>query len=47
AQILQSNVLNLLHSPDELARMGENAKAIAVPDSAERLAHLLREVIEA
>lgn len=47
AQILQSNVLNLLQSPDELAKMGENAKAIAVPDSAEKLAHLVREVIEA
>ncbi|MBW4458087.1 MAG: undecaprenyldiphospho-muramoylpentapeptide beta-N-acetylglucosaminyltransferase [Nostoc indistinguendum CM1-VF10] len=47
AQILQSNVLNLLQSPDDLAKMGENAKAIAVPDSAEKLAHLVREVIEA
>ncbi|MBD2244521.1 undecaprenyldiphospho-muramoylpentapeptide beta-N-acetylglucosaminyltransferase [Nostoc sp. FACHB-888] len=47
AQVLQSNVLNLLQSPDDLARMGENAKAIAVPDSAEKLAHLVREVIEA
>jgi UDP-N-acetylglucosamine--N-acetylmuramyl-(pentapeptide) pyrophosphoryl-undecaprenol N-acetylglucosamine transferase len=47
AQVLQSNVLNLLQSPNELAKMGENAKAIAVPDSAEKLAHLVREVIEA
>jgi UDP-N-acetylglucosamine--N-acetylmuramyl-(pentapeptide) pyrophosphoryl-undecaprenol N-acetylglucosamine transferase len=43
---LQSNVLNLLQSPQELAKMGENAKAIAVPDSAEKLAQLVREVIE-
>ncbi|AUB34322.1 murG, UDP-N-acetylglucosamine [Nostoc flagelliforme CCNUN1] len=46
AQILQSNVLNLLQSPDELAKMGEKAKAIAVPDSADKLAQLVREVIE-
>ncbi|MFW9257333.1 UDP-N-acetylglucosamine--N-acetylmuramyl-(pentapeptide) pyrophosphoryl-undecaprenol N-acetylglucosamine transferase [Nostoc sp. KVJ20] len=45
-EVLQSNVLNLLQSPDELAKMGENAKAIAVPDSAEKLAQLVREVIE-
>ncbi|MEH2159318.1 undecaprenyldiphospho-muramoylpentapeptide beta-N-acetylglucosaminyltransferase [Nostoc sp.] len=43
---LQSNVLNLLQSPQELAKMGEKAYAIAVPDSAEKLAQLVREVIE-
>ncbi|MEH2310842.1 MAG: undecaprenyldiphospho-muramoylpentapeptide beta-N-acetylglucosaminyltransferase [Nostoc sp.] len=46
AQVLQSNVLNLLQSPQELAKMKEKAHAIAVPDSAEKLAHLVREVIE-
>ncbi|WP_375515043.1 undecaprenyldiphospho-muramoylpentapeptide beta-N-acetylglucosaminyltransferase [uncultured Nostoc sp.] len=45
-EALQSNVLNLLQSPDELAKMGEKAHAIAVPDSAEKLAQLVREVIE-
>ncbi|MBD2565031.1 MULTISPECIES: undecaprenyldiphospho-muramoylpentapeptide beta-N-acetylglucosaminyltransferase [Nostoc] len=45
-EVLQSNVLNLLQSPQELAKMGEKAKAIAVPDSAEKLAQLVREVIE-
>ncbi|MEA5624672.1 undecaprenyldiphospho-muramoylpentapeptide beta-N-acetylglucosaminyltransferase [Nostoc sp. UHCC 0251] len=45
-EALQSNVLNLLQSPDELAKMGEKAHAIAVPDSADKLAKLLREVIE-
>ncbi|QMS89277.1 undecaprenyldiphospho-muramoylpentapeptide beta-N-acetylglucosaminyltransferase [Nostoc edaphicum CCNP1411] len=45
-EVLQNNVLNLLQSPDELAKMGEKAKAIAVPDSAEKLAQLVREVIE-
>jgi UDP-N-acetylglucosamine--N-acetylmuramyl-(pentapeptide) pyrophosphoryl-undecaprenol N-acetylglucosamine transferase len=46
ASELQSNVLNLLHSPPELAKMGEKAKAIAVPDSADKLAQLVREVVE-
>ena len=46
AQTLQSNVLNLLQSPQKLANMGEKAHAIAVPDSAEKLAQLVREVIE-
>ncbi|MEH2271638.1 MAG: undecaprenyldiphospho-muramoylpentapeptide beta-N-acetylglucosaminyltransferase [Nostoc sp.] len=45
-EALQSNVLNLLQSPQELAKMREKAKAIAVPDSAEKLAQLVREVIE-
>ncbi|MBW4683498.1 MAG: undecaprenyldiphospho-muramoylpentapeptide beta-N-acetylglucosaminyltransferase [Komarekiella atlantica HA4396-MV6] len=46
AEILQTQVLNLLRSPDELAKMAEKAKAIAVPDSAEKLASLVREVLE-
>lgn len=46
AEILQTQVLRLLRSPEELAKMGENAKAIAVPDSAEKLAALVREAIE-
>jgi UDP-N-acetylglucosamine--N-acetylmuramyl-(pentapeptide) pyrophosphoryl-undecaprenol N-acetylglucosamine transferase len=46
AEILQTQVLNLLHSPTELAKMGEKAKAIAIPDSADKLAQLLREAIE-
>ncbi|MEH2260699.1 undecaprenyldiphospho-muramoylpentapeptide beta-N-acetylglucosaminyltransferase [Nostoc sp.] len=45
-EVLQNNVLNLLQSPQELAKMGEKAKVIAVPDSAEKLAQLVREVIE-
>ncbi len=45
-EALQNNVLNLLQSPQELAKMGEKAYAIAVPDSAEKLAQLVREVIE-
>ncbi|MEH2133375.1 MAG: undecaprenyldiphospho-muramoylpentapeptide beta-N-acetylglucosaminyltransferase [Nostoc sp.] len=46
AEALQSIVLNLLQSPPELAKMGEKARAIAVPDSAEKLAQLVREVVE-
>ncbi|MBD2250969.1 undecaprenyldiphospho-muramoylpentapeptide beta-N-acetylglucosaminyltransferase [Nostoc parmelioides] len=46
AELLQTQVLNLLQSPAELAKMGENAKAIAVPDSADKLAILVREVVE-
>lgn len=45
-ELLQTQVLNLLQSPDELNKMAENAKAIAVPDSADKLASLVREVVE-
>ncbi|MBK1990712.1 undecaprenyldiphospho-muramoylpentapeptide beta-N-acetylglucosaminyltransferase [Sphaerospermopsis aphanizomenoides BCCUSP55] len=44
-EILQKRVLDLLQSPTELTKMGENAKAIAVPDSADQLAALVRKVI--
>ncbi|WP_017653841.1 undecaprenyldiphospho-muramoylpentapeptide beta-N-acetylglucosaminyltransferase [Fortiea contorta] len=46
AEILQNQVLSLLHSPIELAKMAENARAIAVPDSADKLASLVREIVE-
>ncbi len=46
AEVLQTQVLNLLQSPTELAKMGEKAKAIAIPDSADKLAQLLHEAIE-
>ena len=45
AQLLEGKVLSLLPSPGQLARMGEAARAIAVPDSAERLAALVRQVV--
>jgi UDP-N-acetylglucosamine--N-acetylmuramyl-(pentapeptide) pyrophosphoryl-undecaprenol N-acetylglucosamine transferase len=45
-EVLQTQVLNLLNSPTELAKMGEKAKAIAIPDSADKLAQLVREVVE-
>ncbi|MDH6100788.1 undecaprenyldiphospho-muramoylpentapeptide beta-N-acetylglucosaminyltransferase [Anabaenopsis sp. FSS-46] len=44
-QILQTEVLHLLRSPHELATMAENAKAVAVPDSADKLASLVREIL--
>ncbi|MBW4564369.1 MAG: undecaprenyldiphospho-muramoylpentapeptide beta-N-acetylglucosaminyltransferase [Mojavia pulchra JT2-VF2] len=46
AEILQNQVLNLLRSPEDLAKMGEKAKAIAIPDSADKLAQLVRELME-
>ncbi len=44
-EIFTTQVLNLLQSPAELAKMGEKSKAIAVPDSADKLATLVREVL--
>ncbi|TAF07045.1 MAG: undecaprenyldiphospho-muramoylpentapeptide beta-N-acetylglucosaminyltransferase [Nostocales cyanobacterium] len=44
-EILQKQVLELLQSPAELAKMGEKAKAIASPDSADQLAALVREIV--
>ncbi len=46
AETLQNQVLTLLQSPVELAKMAERAKAIAVPDSADKLASLVREILE-
>lgn len=45
-EILQSQVLQLLESSDKLQQMSENAKTVALADSAEKLASLLREVVE-
>lgn len=44
-QFLESQVLSLLQSPEKLEQMQEAAKVIAVPDSAERLATLVRELL--
>jgi len=41
-EVLQNKVLGLLQSAAELETDGEKAQAIAVPDSAERLATLVR-----
>ena len=46
SELLATKVLSLLQSPEQLKQMGENADAIAVPDSAERLANLVRQLVE-
>ncbi len=46
-QVLSSKVLSLLHSPEQLQEMAQSASAIAVPDSAERLAALVRQLMSA
>ncbi|PLZ99152.1 undecaprenyldiphospho-muramoylpentapeptide beta-N-acetylglucosaminyltransferase [Fischerella thermalis CCMEE 5268] len=46
AEKLQTEVLRLLQSPQELKAMGEKAKTIAPADSAEKLAQLVREIVE-
>lgn len=44
-EILSNQVLSLLRSPAQLEQMGEKAQAIAIKDSAERLACLVREFV--
>lgn len=46
SELLATKVLSLLQSPQQLKQMGENADAIAVPDSAERLANLVRQLVK-
>jgi UDP-N-acetylglucosamine:LPS N-acetylglucosamine transferase len=38
-------VLNLLHSPDLLQQMAQKAGKLGFPDSAERLADLVRQTL--
>lgn len=45
-QLLESKVLHLLESPDILQQMAQNAASLAVIDSAERLAVLMRQFVE-
>jgi UDP-N-acetylglucosamine--N-acetylmuramyl-(pentapeptide) pyrophosphoryl-undecaprenol N-acetylglucosamine transferase len=45
-EIFTTQVLNLLQSPTELGKMAEKAVSIAVPDSADKLATLVRAAIE-
>ncbi|MFM5889158.1 MAG: undecaprenyldiphospho-muramoylpentapeptide beta-N-acetylglucosaminyltransferase [Dolichospermum sp.] len=45
-EIFTNQVLNLLQNPEKLAKMGENAQAISVRDSADKLANLVRKVME-
>jgi UDP-N-acetylglucosamine--N-acetylmuramyl-(pentapeptide) pyrophosphoryl-undecaprenol N-acetylglucosamine transferase len=44
-QILQEKVLGLLRSPEQLERMSDAAGRLAIVDSAERLADLVRDVL--
>jgi UDP-N-acetylglucosamine--N-acetylmuramyl-(pentapeptide) pyrophosphoryl-undecaprenol N-acetylglucosamine transferase len=44
-EILQSKVLHLLHSPHELQQMADRMAALAIADSAERLADLIRQLV--
>ncbi|WP_414619557.1 undecaprenyldiphospho-muramoylpentapeptide beta-N-acetylglucosaminyltransferase [Calothrix sp. CCY 0018] len=46
AEKLKNQVLELLQSPEKLQEMSENAKTVAVPESAQKLAQLVREVVE-
>ncbi|BAY83773.1 UDP-N-acetylglucosamine--N-acetylmuramyl-(pentapeptide) pyrophosphoryl-undecaprenol N-acetylglucosamine transferase [Calothrix parasitica NIES-267] len=46
AEKLRNQVLELLQSPEELQKMSEKAKTVAVPESADKLAQLVREVVE-
>jgi UDP-N-acetylglucosamine--N-acetylmuramyl-(pentapeptide) pyrophosphoryl-undecaprenol N-acetylglucosamine transferase len=43
--LLESKVLNLLNAPQQLQTMAEKSKSIAIFDSAERLAALVKEII--
>lgn len=45
-EILETQVLNLLQQPEQLKQMGEKAHAIALADSAQRLAQLVSELVE-
>ncbi len=44
-EILSTQVLNLLRSPTQLEQMGEKAFALAIPESASRLASLVRQLV--
>ncbi len=45
AEKLQNQVLELLQSPEKLQEMSDKAKTVAVPESAEKLAQLVREIV--
>lgn len=46
AEILEVEVLKLLQSPQTLQNMAQQARSLAVTDSAERLAQLVRQLVE-
>jgi len=45
--VLEGQVLNLINSPQNLEQMAQRAASLAVTDSAERLAILIRQLVEA
>ncbi|MGK7872371.1 MAG: undecaprenyldiphospho-muramoylpentapeptide beta-N-acetylglucosaminyltransferase [Xenococcaceae cyanobacterium] len=45
-QLLESQVLDLVRSPQQLQQMAEKTATLAITDSAERLANLVRQTIE-
>jgi UDP-N-acetylglucosamine--N-acetylmuramyl-(pentapeptide) pyrophosphoryl-undecaprenol N-acetylglucosamine transferase len=45
-ELLESKVLNLLQTPQILQQMAEKAASLAVTDSAQRLAAMLRQLVE-
>jgi UDP-N-acetylglucosamine--N-acetylmuramyl-(pentapeptide) pyrophosphoryl-undecaprenol N-acetylglucosamine transferase len=46
AEVLKNQVLELLRSPEKLEQMSEKMAALALVDSAERLAELVRQTVE-
>ena len=46
-ELLDKQVLGLLADPDRLSQMSEKMAQMAVPDSADRLARLVRDWVEA
>jgi UDP-N-acetylglucosamine--N-acetylmuramyl-(pentapeptide) pyrophosphoryl-undecaprenol N-acetylglucosamine transferase len=45
-EMLQSKVLSLLNEPAHLAQMADASQSLAVPDSAEQLAKLVRDIVK-
>uniref|UniRef100_A0ACD5GVJ2 Undecaprenyldiphospho-muramoylpentapeptide beta-N-acetylglucosaminyltransferase n=1 Tax=Desertifilum tharense IPPAS B-1220 TaxID=1781255 RepID=A0ACD5GVJ2_9CYAN len=45
-QLLKTKVLELLHDPERLGQMRSKMSALAVPDSSERLAKIVRQVVK-
>jgi UDP-N-acetylglucosamine--N-acetylmuramyl-(pentapeptide) pyrophosphoryl-undecaprenol N-acetylglucosamine transferase len=46
AQVLESQVLGLLRDPERLQTMAQQASSLAITDSAERLAAIVRQLVE-
>ena len=44
-EMLQNRVLELLCAPEQLGKMANNSGTLAMADSGERLANLIREIV--